>query len=595
MSGSLPDEASNLLSDATDYSSNDNLQNSTSIDNKNSTRATQKTLEEQYHEFNLSLPKVPILFSLWMGSFLSALDSTVVANIMNPVAEEFQQSELKHWIATSYLLTNTAFQPLYGKLSDITGRKFALLTAHFFFGLGCFLTCFAQNIYQFAIARAICGIGGGGINASSSIAVSDICTTRERGVYQGYANIVFGTGQLLGGPIGGVMLGTLGWRAIFALQVPLLAACSYFAIKNINIKLTHVPPRNERFTWTNLSRIDLGGSISLVFTISGLLFLTSSDWNKILLGVLTLVSFTIFMFIELYVAKERIIPFELLKGSFGLSSIATVISSFIIYGDFFRSPIYLQLVQNMDVAITGLYFIPPSIATALGSVITGAILRNTKMDLAHCASSLIMLAIGLQLSGLISAYYLVGHVQPYIPISDTVKILLSPATWQFACDSVWWKIIYISILCIVSFGYATLLVATLVSIVFSIEKSQQGTITGIFYLWRSIGNVLGVSLTLVTYEKSLSTKLWNYMFKSKKHASFEFTKKHFDRLIADSSYLRNGPFPIDALSGLLDVYREAFLSSYLPNILLGVIGLVVTIITYRLHTKKSQLATTTQV
>ncbi|CAL9730450.1 vacuolar basic amino acid transporter 1 [Monosporozyma unispora] len=594
MSGDYPDESTSLLTESTNYSSSENLQ-AADVDNKNNTKVTQKTLDEQYHEYNLSLPKIPILFSLWMGSFLSALDGTVVANIMNPVAEEFQQSELKHWIATSYLLTNTAFQPLYGKLSDITGRKFALLTAHFFFGLGCFLTCFAQNVPQFAIARAICGIGGGGINASSSIAVSDICTTRERGIYQGYANIVFSTGQLLGGPLGGFLLSTVGWRAVFAIQVPLLATCSFFAIRNINIKLSHVPPRHERFTWANLSRIDLGGSITLVFTISGILFLTSSEWNKVVLSVFTLISFTIFMFIELCVAKERIIPFELLKGSFGLSSIATVISSFIIYGDIFRSPIYLQLVQNMGVTMTGLYLIPPSITTALGSLFTGAILRKTKLDLAHCASSLIMIATGLQLFGLVMSYWLVCRVQPYVPITDTVKVFLSPAMWQFASSSIWWKLIYIIALCIVSFGYATLLVATLVSIVFSIERSQQGTITGIFYLWRSIGNVLGASLTLVVFEKSLASKLWFYMFENKKHNPFDFTKKHFSRLISDSSYLRNGPFPIDTLGDLLGIYRGAFLDSYLPNILLAAIGLVITIILYRLHTKKSQLATATQV
>lgn len=586
-----PDESTSLLTESTNYSSSVNLQQGYT-DGKNTPQDNQKSLDEQYHEANLALPKLPILFSLWMGSFLSALDGTVVANIMNPVAEEFQQSELKHWIATSYLLTNTAFQPLYGKLSDITGRKFALLTAHFFFGLGCFLTCFATNVPQFAIARAICGIGGGGINASSSITVSDVCTTRERGIYQGYANIVFSTGQLLGGPLGGFLLDTIGWRAVFALQVPLLMTCSFFAYKNINIKLIHVPPINERFTWTNLSRIDLAGSIALVLTISGVLFLTSSEWNKIILTIFTVVSFISFMIIELYVAKERIMPFELLRGSFGLSSIATVISSFIIYGDIFRSPIYLQLVQNIGVTMTGLYLIPSSTTTALGSLVTGAILRKTKMDLSHCASLLIMVAIALQLLGLIIAYYLVNHIQPYVPIKDTVKVMASLETFQFASSSSWWKFIYIFALCIVSFGYATLLVATLVSIVFSIERSQQGTITGIFYLWRSIGNVLGASLTLVAFEKSLAAKLWNYMFTDSGHHSFHFTKKHFNKLISDSSYLRNGPFPTDTLTELLGIYRGAFLDSYLPNILLATIGLFITIILYRLHTRKVQLPVT---
>lgn len=594
MSNTYPDESTSLFTESVNYSSSVNLQNTENEDKNN--QNNQKSLDEQYHIYNLSLPKFPILFSLWMGSFLSALDGTVVANIMNPVAEEFQQSELKHWIATSYLLTNTAFQPLYGKLSDITGRKFAVLTAHFFFGLGCFLTCFAQNVPQFALARAICGVGGGGINALSSITVSDICTTRERGVYQGYANIVFGTGQLLGGPLGGFLLDTIGWRAVFALQVPLLLTCSFFAYRHVNIKLLHVPPRHERFTWSNISRIDFAGSITLVFTISGILFLTSSEWNKILLTIFTVLSFIVFLIIEIYVAKERILPFELLKGSFGLSSIATIISSFIIYGDIFRSPIYLQLVQNIGVTVTGLYAIPPSITTAVGSVITGFILRHTKLNLAHCSSMLIMIAIGLQLIGLIISYYLIGHIQPSIPVQDSVKLILSSPTYQFVSNSIWWKIIFILALCTVSFGYATLLVSTLVSIVFSIERSQQGTITGIFYLWRSIGNVLGASLTLVVFENSLASKLWNYMFENKQQTSFHFTKKHFTKLVSDSSYLRSGAFPIEILGDLLNVYRRAFLDSYLPNISLAIIGLIVTIILYRLHTKSAQSPiTSTQV
>lgn len=551
-----------------------------------------KTLEQRYQEYNMSLPKLPILVSLWMGSFLSALDGTVVANIMNGVAEEFEESDRKQWIATSFLLTNTAFQPLYGKLSDITGRKFALLTAQFFFGLGCLLTCFATNVTQFSIARAICGIGGGGINASSSIAVSDICTTRERGVYQGYANIVFGMGQLLGAPIGGFLMGTIGWRAVFGIQVPLIIVCSILAKRNINIKLTHVPPRSERFTWKNLSRIDLAGSISLVSTISGVLFLTSTNWNKVLLSIFTLLSFIVFILMELYVAKERIVPFELLKGSFGLSSIATVCSSFIIYGDIFRSPIYLQIVQDISVTTTGFYLILPSAVTALSSVVTGSIIRNTKMSLPHCTSKLIFFSFVIQLIGLSMAYYLLAHLNPSVPltnsISELTKTFFSKEALEFSSTSYYWTFIYISASCIVSYGYASLLVATLVSIVFSIDKKQQGTVTGIFYLWRSIGNVLGASLTLVAFEKTLANKLWQFMFEIGSD-SYQFTKKDYHRLITDSSYLRGGSFPVETLAELLSVYVKAFLMSYWPNIFLTIVGIAVTSVLYRMHSRKLTL------
>ncbi|EDO15512.1 hypothetical protein Kpol_467p24, partial [Vanderwaltozyma polyspora DSM 70294] len=350
-------------------------------------------LDEEYTKYNLSLPKFPILVSLWLGSFLSSIDSTIVANIMNKVAEEFQESQEKQWIATSFLLTNTAFQPLYGKLSDITGRKFALLTALSFFGLGCFLTSLSTNIKQFAIARAICGIGGGGINAISSITVGDICTAKDRGIYQGYANIVFGMGQLLGAPVGGLFIATIGWRALFWIQVPLVIIAIILGEMYVNIKLVHVPPPSERFKWKNISRIDFLGSFTLVSSITCFIILISTKSNVILLSLLSVLSFIAFIYVELYVSKDRILPFELLKGSFGCNSIATVISSYVIFGEIFRSPIYLQLVQDFSVIKTGIFLIFPAITTAIGSLVTGAILKRTKLDLAYCSYKLVLLGL----------------------------------------------------------------------------------------------------------------------------------------------------------------------------------------------------------
>ncbi|CCC67339.1 hypothetical protein NCAS_0A07810 [Naumovozyma castellii] len=543
-------------------------------------------LEEQYHEYNLSLPKFPILLSLWLGSFLSSLDSTIVANIMNKVAEEFEESDKKQWIATSFLLTNTAFQPLYGKLSDITGRKFAVLTSHFFFGLGCFLTCFAQNITQFSIARAICGIGAGGVNAMSSITVSDICSTRERGIYQGYANIVFGLGQLLGAPLGGLFIDSVGWRVIFGVQVPMLLLCSTLATRNINVKLAHIPPRKERFTWKNLSRIDIFGSLALVGTISSLLFLTSTTLNKIVLTLSMIASFILFIWIELYYAKERILPFDLLKGSFGLCSLVTVASSFVVFGDIFRSPIYLQLVQDISVTKTGLFLVFPSIAVAGGSLVTGWILRHTKKNLSHCAYGIILGGVCIQLCGLVIAYYLIKNLKPaMVHIDDSAM-----AFFTFTPNSIMWKIIYALALILVSYGYASLLVATLVSIVFTIEKSQQGTMTGIFYLWRSIGNVLGASLTLVIYENSLAKKLWNYMFETNnKKDSYIFSKEEYYTLVRDSSYLRAANFPALTLRSLLNVYRDSFLISYWPNIALAFLGLIVSWVLVRKYPRTTKI------
>lgn len=539
-------------------------------------------LEEEYHQHNLSLPKRPILYSLWMGSFLGSIDSTIVANIMNRVAEEFAESDKKQWIVTSFLLTNTAFQPLYGKLSDITGRKTALLTAHFFFLVGCLLTCFARNLTEFSVSRAICGIGAGGISALSSITVSDICTPKERGIYQGYANVVFGTGSLLGGPIGGIVMEHFGWKVIFACQVPLIMTCMFLGYRNVNVKLVHLPPKHEIYTWKNLKRIDLGGSASLVCTIFGFLCLNSTDLNKYLLLAFTIVSFITFIVNELYWAPERILPIELLTGPFGFASLLTVLSSFIQLGDVFRNPIYLQIIQNISLTSTGGFLLFSSITGALSSLFTGWVLRHTKMELARCSYMLVAIAAISQFISLVLGYLLLSHLSPnptsYLDGNSFTYIQSgsSSSVW-LQWDDFRWRVVYVISMVLVSFGYAMLLVSTLVSIVFTIPKSQQATITGCFYLWRSIGTVLGASSVLTIYESSVSSNLYDFLHPLGMDAECNI-------LLHNTSYLRKH-FKGKLLEQLLQIYNDGFLTSYILSISVGMLSVMFALKLYASYSK----------
>ncbi|CAG98404.1 Vba1p [Kluyveromyces lactis] len=531
-----------------------------------SSSADEDDLEEMYHRHNLALPKGPILYSLWMGSFLGSLDSTIVANIMNKVAEEFEESDKKQWIVTSFLLTNTAFQPLYGKLSDLAGRKTALMVAHSFFLVGCLFTALSRNLVEFSIARAVCGMGAGGISALSSISVSDICTPKERGVYQGYANVVFGTGSMLGGPIGGWLMDSFGWKVIFAGQVPLIMTCMFLGYRNVNIKLLHVPPRHERYRWENIKRIDLGGSISLIGTISGFLCLCSTDLNKPLLATLTLLSLVLFIMNELYWAPERIIPTDLLSGTFGITSLLTVFSSFIAFGDVFRNPVYLQLVQNISPTSTGGFLLFSSISSALASLATGWILRNTSLGLATCSYLLITIAVCLHFISLSLGYTTISHLEPN-PTSHVSALDTSGTNYWFTSNQFRWRVLYVIAMILNSWGYASLLVATLVSIVFTIPKSQQATITGCFYLWRSIGTVLGASSVLTIFESSATTKLYQYLHPIN-------MDKEYESLIHDTSFLRNH-FSGKILRDLLEIYNESFLISYIPTFAVSILALII--------------------
>ncbi|KAJ8126598.1 hypothetical protein O1611_g7040 [Lasiodiplodia mahajangana] len=138
-----------------------------------------------------------LLPALAIGIFLVALDQTLTIATYGKIGSDLQALNSTSWIATSYFLTLTTFQPLYGKLSDIFGRKTCLLFAYAVFGLGCLGCGLARDILELCIARAVAGAGGGGMNAVVTILVTDLVSLRDRGVWQGYINIVFAAGPSL--------------------------------------------------------------------------------------------------------------------------------------------------------------------------------------------------------------------------------------------------------------------------------------------------------------------------------------------------------------------------------------------------------------
>jgi predicted MFS family arabinose efflux permease len=150
-----------------------------------------------------------------VGVFLAAADQTIIVSSYGRIGSELDALNLTSWVATSYFLTLTSFQPLYGKLSDIFGRKACLLSAYAIFGLGCLFCGLSRNINELIAARVFQGIGGGGMTTVVSILFSDIVPLKDRGLWQGIINIVYASGAASGAPLGGVVADFLGWRWSF--------------------------------------------------------------------------------------------------------------------------------------------------------------------------------------------------------------------------------------------------------------------------------------------------------------------------------------------------------------------------------------------
>lgn len=508
--------------------------------------------DQEAHYSTFEPPSIPksyklkfILPALWMGSFLAAMDGTVVANIMGNIAAEFEQEDMKSWIATSYLLTNTAFQPLYGKVSDIVGRRNALMFAQFFFGLGCFLSIFAQNVTQFSIARAVCGIGGGGLGAMSSIVVSDIVSLEERGLYQGYANLNFAAGQSLGAPLGGLLLTTIGWRWIFGIQVPGVLVCMWMNYKFVNVG------HDKPITRENLARIDFGGSITLVATITAFLLLLSTSLNKIILSALLLISGSSFLYIETYIANEQIVPSHLVTGILGIYGLLSLTSSFVSNATIFGIPSFLQIVQNQTNSQSGGYLMFIVISLSFGSLISGFLLRKLKFDVKRSSLFISFVSTFIMVVGILFIFEVIYIPEPY----DT---------------DIGWKVVLSLGLVLLGLGYGSVLVSILISLVAFVGREGQAAATGMNYLFRSIGQVLGVGSSLAVYNNSIQKSLSDLL------SNVDHGDEILKNLLRDSDYLKHSKLiSEELLSEILEVYKHATADSFYLMVILGFLGLVV--------------------
>ena len=310
-----------------------------------------------------------IVLGILLAMFLGALDQTIIATALPTIGRELSDVESLSWIVTAYLLTATAATPLYGKLSDIHGRRAMLLVAIAIFVAASVLCALAPNMGVLIVGRALQGLGGGGLLSLAQVIVGDVVLPLERGRYQGYISIVFGVASIGGPVIGGFFAQHLHWSLIFWINLPigLLA----FVMTNSVLKRL---PRHER-----PHRLDVAGAIVMVAaTVLLLLALTwggtrfpwaSPQILALLAGSILL--WALFAF-RLITAREPFLPLTLLTNpvvGFGTASVACVFGTMIGLSIFV--PIYFQVVLGLSASASGLALIPLMGGTVIGSTASG--------------------------------------------------------------------------------------------------------------------------------------------------------------------------------------------------------------------------------
>jgi EmrB/QacA subfamily drug resistance transporter len=315
-----------------------------------------------------------------MGMFLAALDQTIVATAMRTIADDLKGFELQAWATTAFLITSTISTPLYGKLSDMYGRKGFFLFAIGIFIVGSALCGLSRSMYELAGFRAIQGIGAGGLFSLALAIIGDIVPPRERAKYQGYFLAVFGTSSVLGPVLGGFFAGTHtilgfdGWRWIFYINVP-IAAVAMIVVSRV----LHLPHQRRDH------RVDWPGALALIVALVPLLTAAEQgrDWGWgsgrtvacYLIGAMGLVSF---LLIERYYGEEALLPLRLFRGrTFAVGSGGSFVLGMAMFGGLLVLPLYLQIVTGASPTKGGLLILPLVLGIMSGSIISGQAIART--------------------------------------------------------------------------------------------------------------------------------------------------------------------------------------------------------------------------
>jgi EmrB/QacA subfamily drug resistance transporter len=321
-----------------------------------------------------------ILAGLMAGMFLAALDQTIVSSAMRVIADDLNDLAGQAWVLTAYLITSTIVTPLYGKLSDIYGRKPFFTAAIVIFVFGSVLCAFATSMPMLAGFRAVQGLGAGGLFSLALAIVGDIVPPRERAKYQGYFLAVFGTSSVLGPVVGGFfagqseILGITGWRWVFLVNVPIGLVALLVVNRTLHLRHTRLD-----------HRIDFGGAVALTVGFVPLLLVAEQgrEWGwtsgpSLACYGVGLVGLVAFFLVERAMGAEALIPLNLFKNkTVGVSSIASVVLGMGMFGGLASLPLYLQIVKGATPTTAGLMLLPMTLGMMGGSIISGQIISKT--------------------------------------------------------------------------------------------------------------------------------------------------------------------------------------------------------------------------
>ncbi len=487
-----------------------------------------------------------ILGGLMTGMLLAALDQTIVSTALKNIVEEFNGLNHYTWVVTAYLLTSTASTPLYGKISDIYGRRVVFQFAIITFLLGSFLAGASQNMTQLIATRALQGLGAGGLMALTFVIIGDIVPPRDRGKYQGYFGAVWGLSSVAGPLLGGffsdhhTILGVTGWRWIFYINLPIGIASLI-----ITSAVLHIPKVKREHSIDYLGAILMVASVCLIL-LSVSIYGPQNGWTDsrtisyLVAGVLLAVLFLMWE----GKAKEPILPLHLFKNhTFSITSLLGGVIGAGMFGAIVMLPLYFQVVKGYTATSAGLKLIPLMLGIVSTSIVSG------KMISKH------------------------GHYKRF-PIMGTALMTLGILLMtRLQIDTPYWEISIYAIM--VGAGLGLSMQTIVIALQNAVEFKDMGVATSSNTFFRSLGSVFGTAI----FGSILTNRVVHYMAsgfgdlaKTNPSALSGFDMSKLGALTTNTAVLKTFPPVIKntALEAFVNSFHIVFYAAA-PITLLGLI------------------------